>query len=313
MARDYRQIAWEPELDEAVRHLAEVAKHEDLDPDGDVTSRSLIPPERTGAARLVLREEAVAAGLPAVPIWLATYSETLRWRAAAQDGTRLAAGCVLGEIAGPVLDILQSERTLLNFLSHLFGIATRTAEFVAAIAGTSSRIYDTRKTTPGWRLLEKYAVRCGGGRNHRTNLAEAILIKDNHIACLAQERQLSPPAAAREAVARAKSRYRPAEAGGKECSEHHLPLLEVEVDTLEQLRAVLSERPDIVLLDNMKPDQLAEAVRLRDGMAPEVALEASGGVRLSSVRAIAETGVDRISVGALTQGAPTVDIGLDWL
>ncbi|NMC20274.1 MAG: carboxylating nicotinate-nucleotide diphosphorylase [Thermogutta sp.] len=312
MGRDFRQITWGSELGKIVRDLATSAKVEDLPPGGDVTSVALISPQAEGTARMVLREEAVASGLEAAPIWLAAYSEQLRWRAAVRDAEKLPAGSALGELSGPVVHILQAERTLLNFLSHLFGIATMTARFVAAVAGTSARIYDTRKTTPGWRLLEKYAVRCGGGYNHRLNLSDAVLIKDNHIAWLAESLGLSPSAAAKEAVARVKARYAAQTSAEARPPSQALPLIEVEVDTLEQLQAVLPERPDIVLLDNMTPEELARAVRFRDAAAPGVELEASGGVRLANVRSIAETGVDRISVGALTQGVPAVDIGLDW-
>lgn len=312
MGRDFRQITWGSELEEIVRGLATSAKAEDLRSEGDITSDALIDPQAEGTARMVLREEAVAAGLEAVPIWLAAYPGELRWQAAARDGERLSAGSTLGALSGRVVSILQAERTLLNFLSHLFGIATMTARFVAAAAGTRARIYDTRKTTPGWRLVEKYAVRCGGGWNHRMSLSEAVLIKDNHIAWLAEHLGLSPSAAAKEAAARVKARYAPPPSDEVRLPAPVSPLIEVEVDTLEQLQAVLPERPDIVLLDNMTTEQLAQAVRLRDGIAPEVELEASGGVRLATIRAIAETGVDRISVGALTQGVPAVDIGLDW-
>lgn len=312
MGRDFRQVEWGGELEEVVRSLAAAARIEDLYPDGDVTSNALISHDAEGTARLVLRQEAVTAGMEAVPTWLAAYPGNLRWRPTARDGEKLPPGSVLGEVSGPVISLLQAERTLLNLLSHLFGVATMTARFVAAAAGTSARIYDTRKTTPGWRLLEKYAVRCGGGRNHRLNLSDAVLIKDNHIAWLAETLGLAPWVAAREAVARVKARYAQLRSGDANPPVRSLPVIEVEVDTLEQLEAVLSERPDIVLLDNMAPQQLAQAVRLRNAAAPEVELEASGGVRLETVRAIAETGVDRISVGALTQGVPTVDIGLDW-
>lgn len=312
MGRDFRQIEWGSELEVVVRSLATAARIEDLQPDGDVTSHALISPNAEGTARLVLRQEAVTAGLEAVPTWLAAYPGELRWRPAGRDAEKLPAGSVLGEVSGPVICLLQAERTLLNFLSHLFGVATMTARFVAAAAGTSARIYDTRKTTPGWRLLAKYAVRCGGGCNHRLNLSDAVLIKDNHIAWLAESQGLAPGAAAREAVARVKARYAHHRSGDANPPTRSAPVIEVEVDTLEQLEAVLSERPDIILLDNMTPQQLAQAVRLRNAAAPEVELEASGGIRLETVRAIAETGVDRISVGALTQGVPAVDIGLDW-
>jgi nicotinate-nucleotide pyrophosphorylase (carboxylating) len=195
--------------------------------------------------------------------------------------------------------LLALERTALNFLQRLSGIATLTDRFVAAVAGTRAVILDTRKTTPGWRVLEKYAVRCGGGQNHRVGLYDAVLIKDNHLAWLAQD---ADPIAA--ALKRARDNTPPQ------------TLIEIEVDSLERLdRALAVDRdcsPDIILLDNFSQDALAEAVRLRDHRSPGVLLEASGGVTLDRVQAIAATGVDRISVGALTHSAQALDIGLDF-
>ena len=209
---------------------------------------------------------------------------------------------------------LAAERVLLNLLGRLSGIATLTRQYVDAMAGTKARIYDTRKTTPGWRRLEKYAVRCGGGWNHRTGLFEAVLIKDNHLAFGSQ----SPATAtATDAL-----RYTPAEAVGlarrflreQAAADAAAPMIvEVEVDSLDQLDAVLAAGPDLVLLDNMQPGELRQAVARRDAVAPAVELEASGGVDLRGVRRIAETGVERISVGALTHSAVALDIGLDWL
>jgi nicotinate-nucleotide pyrophosphorylase (carboxylating) len=195
------------------------------------------------------------------------------------------------------------ERPLLNLLGRLSGIATLTREYVAQIAGTKARVYDTRKTTPGWRRLEKYAVRCGGGMNHRTGLFDAVLVKDNHLALAAGE-NVTPA----DAVRRARDflEQTNAQRDGGEL------LIEVEVDSLDQLANVLPAGPDIVLLDNMSPATLREAVRRRDALAPAVELEASGGVTLQTIRGIAETGVERISVGALTHSAPALDLGLDW-
>jgi nicotinate-nucleotide pyrophosphorylase (carboxylating) len=187
----------------------------------------------------------------------------------------------------------------------LSGIAALTKRYVDAIRGTKSGIYDTRKTTPGWRRLEKYAVSCGGGTNHRTGLYDAILIKDNHLALGRQEGTPFSPA---ESVLRAKEflQRRFAE------QSMNLPIVEIEVDTLDQLREVLPTEPDIVLLDNMTPSQLAEAVGIRNSIKPNVQLEASGGITLETVRRVAETGVERISVGALTHSAVSLDFGLDW-
>jgi nicotinate-nucleotide pyrophosphorylase (carboxylating) len=196
---------------------------------------------------------------------------------------------------------LTAERLVLNLLGRLCGIATLTQRFVACVAGTRARIYDTRKTTPGWRRLEKYAVRCGGGTNHRTGLFDAVLIKDNHLAQAAHQ-----GISAADAVRRARRFL--AACGPSRTAD----IVEVEVDTLEQLDAVLPQQPDIILLDNMSCAQLREAVRRRDASGVAVELEASGGVRLSTVREIAETGIERISVGALTHSATTLDVGLDW-
>jgi nicotinate-nucleotide pyrophosphorylase (carboxylating) len=198
-----------------------------------------------------------------------------------------------------------------NFLSRLSGIATLTARYVEAVRGTSASIYDTRKTVPGWRRLAKYAVRCGGGKNHRAGLYDAILIKDNHLA-FGADGGWSPDA----------RRFTPAEAVQKarEFIEIHIPavkrdqvIIEIEVDTLEQLEMVLPQQPDIVLLDNMGPEMLRKAVARRAAISPTTELEASGGVHLDTVRALAEAGVERISVGALTHSAVCLDFGLDWL
>jgi nicotinate-nucleotide pyrophosphorylase (carboxylating) len=212
------------------------------------------------------------------------------------DGQRGEKGTELARVSGGVRTLLAAERTALNFLQHLSGIATLTRRYVDAVAGLPVQILDTRKTTPGWRLLAKYAVRCGGGHNHRMGLHDGVLIKDNHLAPFG-----SGPDAITKAVQAARAKV-----------GHTVPL-EIEVDTLEQLDAALAVRPDIVLLDNMTLDQMREAVRRRNAVAPEVKLEASGGVNLESIRGIAETGVDSISVGALTHSAPALDIALDYL
>jgi nicotinate-nucleotide pyrophosphorylase (carboxylating) len=233
-----------------------------------------------------------------------------KWRPLANDGDAVQAGAALAEIAGEARDLLTAERLLLNLVGRLSGIATLTRQYVDAIAGTRARIYDTRKTTPGLRRLEKYAVRCGGGTNHRTGLFDAVLIKDNHLAFAAAAHVAATP---REAVERARQ-FVAETASSLEASPDGKPaiLIEVEVDTLDQLRDVLPALPDIVLLDNMPPDVLREAVALRDAAAPQVELEASGGISLHSVRAAAESGVERISVGGLTHSASSLDVGLDW-
>jgi nicotinate-nucleotide pyrophosphorylase (carboxylating) len=192
--------------------------------------------------------------------------------------------------------VLSGERTALNFLQHLSGIATQTHRYVDAVAGLKCQVLDTRKTLPGWRLLEKYAVRCGGGHNHRVGLFDGVLIKDNHLRALGLGKK-----EIRTAVEAARRLHGPA-----------VPV-EIEVDNLAELDEALRCGPDIVLLDNMPPEPMREAVRRRDAVAPRVRLEASGGVTLATVRAIAETGVDRVSVGALTHSAPALDIALDYL
>ena len=283
--------------------LIELALAEDLGPRfpcKDVTTWALVPLTSRGGAVFVARRPGVLAGLPAVALVLAAVDPDLELEARMEDGAALEAGARIASVRGPTQSLLMGERTALNFLQRLSGIATLTRRFVEAVAGLPARILDTRKTTPGWRLLEKYAVRCGGGHNHRMGLYDAILIKDNHLAATAGRYSI------RDAVGTARV-----------CPWLGPLPVEVEVDVLEQLDEVLAAlpvaRPDIVLLDNMSLDQLREAVRRRDTVAPQVQLEASGGVTLDTVRAIAETGVDRISVGALTHSATALDIALDYL
>jgi nicotinate-nucleotide pyrophosphorylase (carboxylating) len=213
------------------------------------------------------------------------------------DGSTLQPGSQIAILTGPTRAILAGERTALNFLQHLSGIATLTHQYVERVAGLRCQILDTRKTLPGWRLLEKYAVRCGGGHNHRLGLHDSVLIKDNHLAVLGAG-FLDP---VKRAVEAARTMF------GKS-----LPL-EIEVDTFEQLDRALACGPDLILLDNMDPVMLREAVRGRNERAPRVLLESSGGVTLVNVRTIAEAGVDRISIGALTHSAPALDIALDYL
>lgn len=310
MRKDFRQIAWDEPLQEDLRDLLRLAVREDLADAGDCTTLALVPEGARGRAAVVARQAGVVAGLPAAAMALAQIDPRAHWRPQAEDGQTVGSGQCLARIEGPVHGILAAERLLLNLLGHLSGIATLARQYVEAVTGTKARIFDTRKTLPGWRRLEKYAVRCGGAWNHRTGLFEAILIKDNHLAW------------GSEADATSGGAYRAAEAvrRARQYVATHLPepdasrmILEVEVDTLDQLEQVLPEGPDIVLLDNMLPPQLREAVRRRDRLAPAVELEASGGVSLETVRAIAESGVDRISVGALTHSAASLDLGLDWL
>lgn len=277
--------------------LIELALEEDLgrrNPAwlGDVTTRTLIQGTTLGQAVFVSRQSGVLAGLPSIALVLAAVDSRLSVEPLLSDGAALGPGSRIALARGPLASLLTAERTALNFLQHLSGVASLTRRYVESVHGLAVRILDTRKTTPGWRLLEKYAIRCGGGHNHRMGLYDGILIKDNHLASMNMARSLS------EAIRLAR--------GGALA-------FEVEVDTLEQLDEALGGKPDFVLLDNMPLTALREAVRRRNAVAPDVLLEASGGVTLENVRAIAETGVDRISVGALTHSAPALDIGLDYL
>jgi nicotinate-nucleotide pyrophosphorylase (carboxylating) len=276
------------------------ALEEDLGPGGDITSTATIPADARGAARLVARSAGVLAGLPAVDLLARKFDLQAGWVAHCADGDRLEAGTLIGHLAGRMRALLAIERTALNFLQRLSGIATLTARYVALVDGTRAAIYDTRKTTPGWRLLEKYAVRCGGGLNHRLGLYDAVLIKDNHLACIRDSASSSGADPFATAIARA----RKASPAGT--------IIEIEVDTLDELELALAGSPDIILVDNLGPELVALAVRLRDVAAPGIRLEASGGVNLQSVRALAQTGVDRISIGALTHSAPALDLALDY-
>lgn len=271
-----------------VRNAVAAALSEDLGLAGDITTDATVPASARASALIVARQPGIVAGLQLAEETFRQQDETLSFAAALPDGARAAAGNTVARLEGSARAILTAERVALNYLGRLCGIATLTGAYVDAVAGTSATIVDTRKTTPGLRAFEKYAVRCGGGRNHRTGLFDAILIKDNHIAAAGSAAQALKAARAH--------------AG-------HLVKVEIEVDTLDQLREVLPLGPDAVLLDNMSPAELREAVSLTGGRA---LLEASGGVSLDSVRAIAETGVDLISVGALTHSAPVLDLGLDF-
>jgi nicotinate-nucleotide pyrophosphorylase (carboxylating) len=272
-------------------NLIRAALEEDVGP-GDVTTLATIPEGMVMEAAMVARKPLVVAGLPVVERVYQRLDPAVSLEPLAADGQAMKAGEVLLRVRGAARPILSGERVALNFIQRLSGIATLTAQYVAEVAGTKARILDTRKTTPGWRRLEKYAVRCGGGQNHRFGLFDMVLIKDNHLAALGHE-QPNPVAAA---VQRARQQY----PGLK---------VEVEADTLEQAVQAAEAGADIILLDNMTPEQLREAA----GRVGKRALtEASGGVNLGTVRAIALSGVDYISVGALTHSAVAVDIGLDF-
>ncbi len=282
LSADERQVA---------QRLIAWALEEDLGSAGDVTSLATIPAETRGTADFVARSPGVLAGLPLAADVMFAVDSGLAFTAHVRDGARLKPGERIATVTGSMRSILKAERVALNFLQHLSGIATLTAKFVEAVRGTRAQILDTRKTLPGWRLLAKYAVRCGGGVNHRLGLYDAILVKDNHLAALG--------GSIAAAVASARETF------------PELPI-ELEVDSLTQLEAALPLAPAIILLDNMTPETMREAVRRRDAQAPTVKLEASGGVNLQSVAGIAGTGVERISVGALTHSAPALDVALDY-
>lgn len=288
---------WSEELQHASLALIRLALAEDFGTTGDRTTLALVPADRQARAVIVARQPGVLAGLPLVPLIAEAVGGLTATSNGLEDGAILEPGSIIATLAGAEQSLLMAERTILNFLQRMSGVASLTRRFVQEIEGTNAKILDTRKTIPGWRLLDKYAVLAGGGVNHRLGLYDGILIKDNHLVGLGE-----PASALVRAVQLA--RAYPGNAG--------LPV-EVEVDTLEQLEQVLPVQPEIVLLDNMTLDQMRRAVQLRDRLSQQTQLEASGGVNLQTVRAIAETGVDRISVGALTHSAPALDIALDEL
>jgi nicotinate-nucleotide pyrophosphorylase (carboxylating) len=271
-------------IDEAVR----AALAEDFGRAGDITSQATIPASAQARAVIAARKKpGVLAGLGLARKAFELVDPSLRFEALARDGDHFAPGAALARIEGSARGILSAERVALNFLGRLCGIATLTSQYAEAVAPTKAKICCTRKTTPGLRAFEKYAVRCGGGVNHRFGLDDAVLIKDNHIAVAGG---VAPALLAAKAFV------------------GHLVKIEIEVDTLDQLREVLAEGADAVLLDNMTPAQLREAVALIGG---RIKAEASGGIHLDGLREVAETGVDLISSGALTHSAPVLDLGLD--
>jgi nicotinate-nucleotide pyrophosphorylase (carboxylating) len=286
------------ERQEALTSIA-LARSEDLDLAGDITSAALIPAHAVATADIVSRAPGVIAGLPLLELLLEEFELRDQSSILRCDGEPITPGTPIARLKGNLRSLLAVERIALNFLQRLCGIATSTARFVAAVKGTKATILDTRKTTPGWRSLEKYAVRCGGGRNHRFGLYDAVLIKDNHLDWLRSQGQgasLNPIA---HAVAAARDHAPPG------------TIIEIEVDDFDQLDQALDAHPDIILVDNLGSDGIREAVCRRDLIAPRVLLEASGGVTLATVSDIARTGVDRISIGALTHSAPALDLGLD--
>ena len=289
---------------ENLRELIQLARREDLGGD-DVTSRLVVPEDRIGVGTLIQKEVGIVSGLPIVEMICRTYDERLRVELI--PGFHLeviearfsdAQTTPLLRIRGPLRSLLSAERVILNFIQRMSGVSTQTQRFVRRIAGTGARIYDTRKTIPGFRLLDKYAVRAGGGHNHRIGLFDGLLVKDNHVASVATKDLTNY-------LSLVVTRCR---------QEDPNRLVEIEVDTLDQLREVLNvEGIDVVLLDNMDCPTMEQAVQLRNraGRKGKVELEASGGVTLETVRSIAQTGVERIAVGAITHSAPALDIGLE--
>lgn len=270
-------------VDEAVKS----ALLEDWGRAGDITSQATIPASVTATAVIAARKPGTLAGLHLAESAFRHTDERVVFEALGADGDNLGSGTVVARISGPARAILSGERVALNFLGHLSGIASATSVFADLISHTRADIVCTRKTTPGLRAFEKYAVRCGGGSNHRFGLDDAILIKDNHIAVAGG---VVPAVEAAKAFA------------------GHLVKIEVEVDTLDQLHEALSAEPDVIMLDNMGPDKLRQAVEIANGA---VLLEASGGIEAESVKAVAEAGVDLISSGWITHSAPVLDLGLD--
>lgn len=268
--------------------VVRAALEEDLGAAGDITSEAVVPAGAVAEAVIVAREAGVIAGLPVAARVFAAVNPAIVFEPRCRDGNAVPAGAPLAHVQGPARGVLAAERTALNLLGHMSGIATKTARFVEAVAGTGTRILDTRKTTPGLRALEKYAVRAGGGRNHRLGLYDAVLIKDNHV-----EVAGGVGAAVRSARERV----------GRDV------LIEVEVDTLEQLHEALAAAPDAILLDNMDAAMLRAAVRIVGG---RVQTEASGGMDEEGARQAAEAGVDFVSVGALTHSARQLNVALDF-
>jgi nicotinate-nucleotide pyrophosphorylase (carboxylating) len=276
-------------LDPAIAREAVVrAIGEDRGP-MDITSRAVVPEEQLGAARIITRESCIIAGLSIAELVFHEVESAVRVTLRCNDGDRLAPGTTALEVTGPVRGLLTAERIALNFLQQLSGVATQTRAFVEAVAGTKARILDTRKTIPGLRALQKYAVRCGGGFNHRMGLYDKFLLKDNHLA------MMGPPSSWSAGIQEARALKPDAE-------------IEIEADTLEQVRVIAELGVDMIMLDNMSVDDMRQGVEIIGGRART---EASGNMTLERVKAVADTGVDFISVGALTHSARAIDMSLE--
>ena len=306
MAKEFQQVAWDDLLQDDCRRLIALAVREDLGREHDWSTLSIVPESANGQVQIVARQDGVMAGGNVVDLIAEDLELDLKLTHHIEDRTTIAPGDAIMTLTGSVRDLLTTERIVLNFLGRLVGIATLTRSYVDQVNGTKAKVYDTRKTTPGWRRLEKYAVACGGGTNHRTGLYEAVMLKDNHLAWYTESTGKAAHLGDLVPVVR---KFLVDQLGEENGSRR---IIEIEVDRLEQLREVLPSQPDIVLLDNMDCETLQAAVALRDKLAPNVSLEASGGVNLGTIGAIGQTGVDRISVGALTHSAVNIDLGYDW-
>jgi nicotinate-nucleotide pyrophosphorylase (carboxylating) len=302
-SRDHAALQWDHRVASLVRQRIREWLEEDLGHECDWTSVALVPADATAVLDVVARRAGVVAGLQVAPLIATAVDPRLDWQPVAAEGDSVDRGAVVARLAGPTRSILTAERTVLNVVGRMSGVATATRRLVDLVAGTPCRVYDTRKTIPSWRLLDKLAARAGGGSTHRLGLYDAILIKDNHLAAFA---------AAGGDAATAVRRSRDFIARTFPASRGEAMVVEVEIDAVEDLPAVLAAGPDIVLLDNMPPARLAEAVAIRDDKSPGTILEASGGVSPETVASIAATGVDRVSSGWPTHGAPWLDVALDW-
>ncbi len=304
--RDFKPQIIDAILLDDLRQIVRMAIREDLDRSVDLTTAALVPQGGRGSAAIVSRVGGVAAGFNLLEAIVEQFDASIEFEIMVGDSEKFGPRTTLASLSGSIRDLLTCERTILNILGKMCGIASWTERFVSRVEHTAARVYDTRKTTPGWRRLEKYAVRCGGGHTHRMGLYDAVLIKDNHLA--ANGGSDGKPLDTFTAIKMARDFLESAA-----IPHHEQIIVEIEVDSIQQLEQALPANPDIVLLDNMSCSELSQCVLLRDQVMPSVELEASGGVNLDTIGAIAETGVDRISVGALTHSAVNLDLGLDWL
>ncbi|EMI43391.1 nicotinate-nucleotide pyrophosphorylase [Rhodopirellula sp. SWK7] len=319
--RDWAPVKMNDQLENDLRQLVRLAISEDLDVAVDWTTVAMIDADRRGACQIVSRAHGIAAGVALVPWIIDEFDADLDVEVLVRESETFSPGTPLVRLSGSARDLLTSERVTLNLLSRLCGIATMTRRYVDLIAGTSARLYDTRKTTPGMRRLEKYAVRCGGGHNHRTGLFDGFLIKDNHLA-LGRSQQTSgqptsDPTTSKPGVGNrltaAEAAQRAVAMRGGLMNQLVAPsIVEIEVDGLGQFEQVLNTGIDIILLDNFSLDDLLTAVAARDAAGVSVELEASGNINIDTIATVAATGVDRISSGALTHQATSLDLGMDW-